>query len=148
MLFPRPHTLVSHLINGGGALVVGLLFAFIGLDVSSGCGQGGQCIAVTDLLPSIHIPSARLPASDSVEHILSAEVPSSSAIVLAAYWPASQEFLFSGNGNQQSGHTSLFRQKHVESTASRPRVHNLHSESVQTAKREGNRPPALSRSQQ
>ena len=49
MLFPHPSTVIMHLCNASGALLIGLLFAFIGLNAASGCGQGGgQCISVHD----------------------------------------------------------------------------------------------------
>ena len=49
MLYPRPHSLIDHLANGGCALLVGLAFAFIGLNAASGCGQsGGSCIGLGD----------------------------------------------------------------------------------------------------
>ncbi len=56
MLYSAPRTVLHHLANMGGALFVGLFFAFVGLNAASGCGQaGGQCIAVKDLL---HTPPA------------------------------------------------------------------------------------------
>ena len=57
MLFPRPQTVTAHLANAGGAVLVGLFFAFIGLNVASGCGQGGQCIGVHDL---VNAPPAQM----------------------------------------------------------------------------------------
>ncbi len=51
MLFPSPRTIGMHLANAAGVLVVGLFFAYIGLNAASGCGQGGgSCIAVKDLI--------------------------------------------------------------------------------------------------
>jgi hypothetical protein len=51
MLYPHPRTLTDHLANGLCALVVGCLFAFVGLNAASGCGQsGGTCIHATDLV--------------------------------------------------------------------------------------------------
>ena len=50
MLFCRPRNLTMHLCNAGGALLVGLLFAFVGLNAASGCGQGGQCIGLKDFV--------------------------------------------------------------------------------------------------
>jgi hypothetical protein len=50
MFHSAPHSLLGHLANGGGILLVGLMFAFIGLNAASGCGQpGGSCIRVADL---------------------------------------------------------------------------------------------------
>ena len=50
MLFPSPTRLLHHLANAAGALVVGAMFAAVGLNVASGCGQtGGQCIGIHDL---------------------------------------------------------------------------------------------------
>jgi hypothetical protein len=47
-----PRSLLHHLANAGGAVLVGLMFAFIGLNVASGCGQqSGQCIAMRDFIP-------------------------------------------------------------------------------------------------
>jgi hypothetical protein len=51
MLFPHPRSVFDHLANAACALLVGLFFAYIGLNVASGCGQtGGTCIEVRDLL--------------------------------------------------------------------------------------------------
>ncbi len=51
MLFPHPSSVIHHLANTAGALLVGAVFAFVGLNAASGCGQsGGECIAVGDLL--------------------------------------------------------------------------------------------------
>lgn len=48
MLFPQAHTLGKHLTNAIGALLVGLMFAYIGLNAATGCGQGGQCVQLSD----------------------------------------------------------------------------------------------------
>ena len=51
MLFPRPRSVFDHLANASCALLIGLLFAYIGLNMASGCGQaGGSCIEVRDLV--------------------------------------------------------------------------------------------------
>lgn len=51
MIYSTPRSILHHLANAGGALLVGLVFAFIGLNAASGCGEsGGQCIGVKDLL--------------------------------------------------------------------------------------------------
>ncbi|HIJ63864.1 MAG TPA: hypothetical protein HPQ04_14325 [Rhodospirillaceae bacterium] len=50
MLFPTPQRLLHHFANAAGALLVGAMFAVVGLNAASGCGQtGGQCIGVHDL---------------------------------------------------------------------------------------------------
>lgn len=48
MLFPHAKTFRQHLGNALGALLVGLLFAYIGLNAATGCGQGGQCVQLSD----------------------------------------------------------------------------------------------------
>ena len=50
MFSDQPSTLTMHAANAAGALLVGLFFAFVGLNAASGCGQGGQCIKVKDLV--------------------------------------------------------------------------------------------------
>jgi hypothetical protein len=51
MLYSQPHSVVGHFANVCCALMIGLFFAFIGLNLASGCGQpGGACIAVKDLV--------------------------------------------------------------------------------------------------
>jgi len=55
MLFPNAHSLAKHLSNACGALMVGLLFAYIGLNAATGCGQGGQCIRLSDFSAQ-HLP--------------------------------------------------------------------------------------------
>ena len=53
MLFPSPRTVGMHLANVFGVLLVGLFFAYIGLNAASGCGQGGgSCIVMKDLMSS------------------------------------------------------------------------------------------------
>lgn len=53
MLFPTPNRLLHHFANAAGALLVGAMFAAVGLNVASGCGQsGGQCIGIQDLTQS------------------------------------------------------------------------------------------------
>lgn len=50
MLYPTPQRLLHHFANVAGALLVGAMFAVVGLNAASGCGQaGGQCIGVHDL---------------------------------------------------------------------------------------------------
>jgi hypothetical protein len=48
MLFPSPRSVTKHLANFAACMAVGLLFAYIGLNVASGCGQGGECIGARD----------------------------------------------------------------------------------------------------
>jgi hypothetical protein len=51
MLYPSPSTLKHHVANIAGTLVVGTMFALIGLNVASGCGQrSGACIGPRDFL--------------------------------------------------------------------------------------------------
>jgi len=51
MLYDQPRSLRHHVLNTVGALVIGIMFAFVGLNAASGCGEaGGQCIGVKDLL--------------------------------------------------------------------------------------------------
>lgn len=51
MLCSQPRTVFHHLLNTAGAVLVGAMFAYVGLNAASGCGQsGGECIAVKDLL--------------------------------------------------------------------------------------------------
>jgi hypothetical protein len=57
MLYPTPTSLSQRLANIAGAALVGVLFAWIGLNVASGCGQrGGACIAPHDLVASVSLP--------------------------------------------------------------------------------------------
>lgn len=49
MLFPNAQSFAKHLGNAAGALLVGLFFAYIGLNAATGCGQGGQCVGLSDL---------------------------------------------------------------------------------------------------
>ncbi|MTJ84352.1 MAG: hypothetical protein F8N37_25485 [Telmatospirillum sp.] len=58
MLYTHPRTLGGHLANGLCAVVIGCVFAFVGLNAASGCGQsGGACIGVHDLIsPSGNAP--------------------------------------------------------------------------------------------
>ncbi len=52
MLFIHPRSFAHHLANAACALAVGLVFAFVGLNAASGCGQpGGACIHLSDLSP-------------------------------------------------------------------------------------------------
>ncbi|HVI50429.1 MAG TPA: hypothetical protein VM661_04395 [Candidatus Sulfotelmatobacter sp.] len=48
MLFPNAQSIAKHLSNAAGALLVGLVFAYIGLNAATGCGQGGQCVSLSD----------------------------------------------------------------------------------------------------
>lgn len=49
MLYAHPTRILHHLANAGLAVVVGLFFAYIGLNAASGCGQRpGQCISIGD----------------------------------------------------------------------------------------------------
>lgn len=65
MLFPHPQRFHQYLANVAGALGVGLLFAYMGLNAASGCGQGGQCIELHDLWASDSMPQqvAQFPPS-------------------------------------------------------------------------------------
>jgi len=49
MLFPQAQSLGKHLSNAVGAILVGVMFAYIGLNAATGCGQGGQCVHLSDL---------------------------------------------------------------------------------------------------
>ncbi|OIQ84517.1 hypothetical protein GALL_336580 [mine drainage metagenome] len=50
MFSPHSRGLTRHLTNLMGALTIGLVFAYIGLNAASGCGQGGQCIRLSDFM--------------------------------------------------------------------------------------------------
>jgi hypothetical protein len=51
MIYSAPKRPLEHLANIGGAVAIGLMFAAVGLNVASGCGQSnGQCIAVRDFV--------------------------------------------------------------------------------------------------
>ncbi len=51
MFYPTALRPLHILANLGGALLVGVFFAVIGLNAVSGCGQsGGQCIGLHDFL--------------------------------------------------------------------------------------------------
>ena len=49
MFYRTPARPVEFLANVAGAVLIGLFFAVVGLNVASGCGQAdGQCIGVKD----------------------------------------------------------------------------------------------------
>ncbi len=51
MFYPTPKRPMEMVANLGGALVIGLFFAVVGLNAASGCGQtDGQCIGVKDFV--------------------------------------------------------------------------------------------------
>lgn len=51
MIYPTSQRLPQFLANVGGALLVGLLFAVVGLNAASGCGESnGQCIGFKDFV--------------------------------------------------------------------------------------------------
>jgi len=53
MFYPAPARPAHMVANVGGAILIGLFFAVVGLNVASGCGQAeGQCIAVKDFTNS------------------------------------------------------------------------------------------------
>jgi len=53
MFYRSPARPAEFLANVGGAVLIGLFFAVVGLNVASGCGQSdGQCIGVMDFVPS------------------------------------------------------------------------------------------------
>ena len=53
MFYPRPARPAQFLANVGGAILIGLFFAVVGLNVASGCGQAeGQCIGIGDFTNS------------------------------------------------------------------------------------------------
>ncbi len=63
MLYIHPHRFAHHLANAVCALFVGCVFAFVGLNAASGCGQpGGACIHLTDLAPRTADPQVALAA--------------------------------------------------------------------------------------
>ncbi|HIJ38536.1 MAG TPA: hypothetical protein HPP80_06520 [Rhodospirillaceae bacterium] len=50
MIYPKPQSLFHYLTNAGVAILVGVMFAAIGLNAAAGCGQSdGQCISYHDL---------------------------------------------------------------------------------------------------
>jgi len=67
MLFCHPRNVTMHLCNACGALLVGLFFAFVGLNAASGCGQGGQCIALTDFVTAPPVASQIASLSDPAD---------------------------------------------------------------------------------
>ena len=53
MFYPSPARPAQILANVAGAVLIGLFFAVVGLNVASGCGQAdGQCIGVKDFTNS------------------------------------------------------------------------------------------------
>ena len=49
MIYRNPARPAEFLANAAGAVLIGLFFAVVGLNVASGCGQtDGQCIGVKD----------------------------------------------------------------------------------------------------
>ena len=53
MFYRTPARPVEFLANVAGAVLIGLFFAVVGLNVASGCGQAdGQCIGVKDFTNS------------------------------------------------------------------------------------------------
>jgi hypothetical protein len=59
MFYRSPARPAQFLANVGGAVLIGLFFAVVGLNVASGCGQSdGQCIAVRDFAPSHQVQIA------------------------------------------------------------------------------------------
>ncbi len=53
MFYPSPARPAQFLANVGGAILIGLFFAVVGLNVASGCGQAeGQCIGPKDFTNS------------------------------------------------------------------------------------------------
>ena len=53
MIYSNPARPAQFLANVGGAVLIGLFFAVIGLNAASGCGQAdGQCIGLKDFTPS------------------------------------------------------------------------------------------------
>jgi len=51
MFNPRSARPVQFVANVGGALLIGLFFAVIGLNAASGCGErSGQCIGIKDFV--------------------------------------------------------------------------------------------------
>jgi hypothetical protein len=53
MFYPSPARPAQFLANVAGAVLIGLFFAVVGLNVASGCGQAdGQCIGVKDFTNS------------------------------------------------------------------------------------------------
>ena len=59
MFYRNPARPAQFLANIGGAVLIGLFFAVIGLNAASGCGQAdGQCIGLKDFTPSSNIQIA------------------------------------------------------------------------------------------
>ena len=59
MFYRTPARPAQFLANVGGAVLIGLFFAVVGLNVASGCGQAeGQCIGVKDFAPSHNVQIA------------------------------------------------------------------------------------------
>lgn len=52
MLYPETRSLRGQSVNFVAAVFMGLFAAFVGLNAASGCGQGGECIQVTDFTAS------------------------------------------------------------------------------------------------
>jgi hypothetical protein len=53
MFYRSPARPAQFLANVGGAVMIGLFFAVIGLNAASGCGQtDGQCIGIKDFVPT------------------------------------------------------------------------------------------------
>ena len=51
MIYPSSQRLSQFFANVGGALLVGLFFAVVGLNAASGCGEDhGQCIGLKDFI--------------------------------------------------------------------------------------------------
>ena len=59
MFYRTPARPAQFLANVGGAVLIGLFFAVVGLNVASGCGQAdGACIGVKDFAPSHDVQMA------------------------------------------------------------------------------------------
>lgn len=56
MLYRETQTKKAYLANAIGALLVGLFFAYVGLNAASGCGQGGECIRMMDFVGPSTVP--------------------------------------------------------------------------------------------
>lgn len=52
MLYPEATSLRGQTVNFVAAVAMGLFAALVGLNAASGCGQGGECIQVTDFTAS------------------------------------------------------------------------------------------------
>jgi hypothetical protein len=51
MIYRTPARPAQFLANIGGAILVGLVFAVVGLNAASGCGEhSGQCIGLKDFV--------------------------------------------------------------------------------------------------